>query len=141
MADPSDREVLWRDYALNADLYKFYMDLMSKANVYYYGITGAIVSFCVSRSSLEYTRWALLLPIIISVFLAFIFAWSSRSAMVMSADTAQLSNRLKLGNYHDFTPLVYLLVASAVLQIVCLVGLSFLLWKLGHSQPCPLGVP
>jgi hypothetical protein len=38
-------ELLWRQYALSVDLYKFYMDLVVKFNVFYYAVTGAILSF------------------------------------------------------------------------------------------------
>ncbi len=38
-------ELLWREYQLGVDLYKFYLDLVIKAIVGYYAITGGILSF------------------------------------------------------------------------------------------------
>lgn len=54
--DPSEREILWRDYALSADLYKFYLDLVVKVNVFYYAITGGIASFCFAQQQFAYAK-------------------------------------------------------------------------------------
>lgn len=40
-----DRELLWKQYQLNIELYRTYLDLALKLNLFYYAITGAIVSF------------------------------------------------------------------------------------------------
>ena len=41
----SDPEMLWRQYSLHVDLYKFYLDLAIKINVFYYAVTGAILAY------------------------------------------------------------------------------------------------
>ena len=56
--DPSEREILWRDYALSADFYKFYVEIAVKLNVYYYAITGGIASFCFAQRQVAYAKWA-----------------------------------------------------------------------------------
>ena len=42
-----DKDILWKQFSLYVDLYKFYMDITMKVNLFYYGITGAILSFLV----------------------------------------------------------------------------------------------
>lgn len=58
-ADP-DRDLLWRQYALHVDLYKFYIEATIKINAFHYAITGAIVSFSFTHSDVSLARWALL---------------------------------------------------------------------------------
>jgi len=59
-----ESQLNWNRYITHIDLYKFYFDLMIKLNVFFYGITGAILSFYLSKSAndtdLEYV---LLLPV------------------------------------------------------------------------------
>jgi hypothetical protein len=133
------REIHWRDYLLNADLYKFYMDMTLKVNIAFYGITGAIVSFCVTYSQAPLAplalqapgaRWALLLPAAMGLCLAFIFAYSSYAVVIMRNDMRELCEKLRLDSYHDFTPLIFALVAFALLQVVCFVGLFWLFLKM-----------
>jgi len=33
-----ERDLLWKQYALNVDLYKFYLELVVKVNAFYYAI-------------------------------------------------------------------------------------------------------
>jgi hypothetical protein len=58
----------WNRYITHIDLYKFYFDMMVKLNVFFYGITGAILSFYFSNkannSELEYV-------LLLSVFFGF----------------------------------------------------------------------
>jgi hypothetical protein len=46
---PSEVELLWRQYELQVELYKQYLDLVLRFNVFYYAITGGILSFFFSR--------------------------------------------------------------------------------------------
>lgn len=41
---PND-EILWKQYALHVDLYKFYLDLGVKVNAFYYAVTGSILTY------------------------------------------------------------------------------------------------
>jgi hypothetical protein len=65
-----DRELLWRQYQLNIDLYKGYLELIVKINVFYYAITGAILSFFFSNQN-HLTKFSLLLPLFMSIALEF----------------------------------------------------------------------
>jgi hypothetical protein len=129
-SEPSEREILWRDYALNAQLYQFYLDASLKLNVFYYAITGGILSFCLAREQTGYIRWALMLPLIMSGCFAFLLGYSSFLAKTLSEDTALLAEKLGLSTYHEFSPLVFVLRAFSVLQLCCAIGIAYLFWKL-----------
>ena len=96
--EPSQREILWRDYALSADLYKFYVE-SSEGNVFYYAITGAIVSSCCfAQQQIAYTKWALLLPALMSVSLAVLCRATSRLLCNLSSGRRLRTIQLWLAN-------------------------------------------
>lgn len=102
--DPSEREILWRDYALSADLYKFYLELAVKVNVFYYAITGGIASFCFAQQQLAYAKWALLLPALMSVCFAIVFAWSASFAAALRDENYTLAKKPGIEAPHEFGP-------------------------------------
>jgi len=62
------QDLLWKQYQQNVDLFKFYMDLLVKFNVFYYAVTGAIISFVLSNAGKhDLLQYALLLPLVMSV--------------------------------------------------------------------------
>jgi len=128
--EPSEREILWRDYALSADLYKFYVETVVKVNVFYYAITGAIVSFCFAQRQIAYTKWALMLPALMSVSLAFLCGWSIPFATTLQKENYTLARKLGMDAPHEFGPLVFILWMFAALQTVSAIGLIVLLYML-----------
>jgi hypothetical protein len=134
MSEPSDREIQWRDYELGANMYKFYIEQAVKINVFYFGIAGAIVSYVLAHSDIKYVRLGLLLPFIISGFLAVGFGAFVGPAKWLDKDTERLANKLKLMP-NDFSPLVYILIGFAVLQLFCTAAIGYLMYTLQTSAP------
>ena len=65
------KDDLWKQYEISVDLYKHYLKLTIEINVFYYAITGAIVSYYFAhRAEAPDIRFALMLPILMSVLLA-----------------------------------------------------------------------
>ena len=128
--EPSEREIRWRDYALSADLYKFYLELAIKVNVFCYAITGAIISFCFAQQRVTYAKWALLLPVLMSVCLAIIFGWSIPFAATLRDENYNLAEKLGIDAPHEFGPLVFMLWMFTALQSVTAIALVVLLFIL-----------
>ena len=72
-----NRELLWKQYQLNIDLYRSYLELVLKVNLFYYAITGAIVSFYFAHASDPLVRFSLLLPLVMSVAFAGFFIYGA----------------------------------------------------------------
>jgi hypothetical protein len=121
--DVSEAELLWRDYALNADLYKFYMDITIKVNVFFYAATGAILSFSLSQAGIAYAKWAISLPVLMSIGLAVVFGRAVPWAIALRHDTVLIAKRLRLQNSNEFSPLVFVLVVVCILTTFTAVGL------------------
>jgi hypothetical protein len=45
------REDLWKQYEVHVDLYKHYLKLSVEVNVFYYAITGALLSYFFAHQS------------------------------------------------------------------------------------------
>lgn len=63
----SDKELLWRQYHLLSDLYTFYLNLILNANLLFYGVTGAIVTYILANAHTLIIRWSLALSLLFPV--------------------------------------------------------------------------
>lgn len=71
-----DRQLLWNRYEMHIDLYKKYLDVVLKANFFYYGITGAILSFYFSQNgNAGLIEYSLIMPILFGVGFVVIFTF------------------------------------------------------------------
>jgi hypothetical protein len=117
----------WNRYALHIDLYKFYFDLIIKINIFYYGITGAILSFYLSKEAnntqLEYI---LFLPIIFGLSIIALCIFGDRSLLYSKADIANLAHDMEFNIVVDTSALNYIMRASAVIVGVTIVATVYL---------------
>lgn len=68
--DNADRVDLWDQYRHLVDLFRFYLDLIIKANIFYSAVAGGIISYVLSHMGPgegSYIRFTLYIPILISV--------------------------------------------------------------------------
>jgi len=123
-----DKELLWRQYQMNVDLYKGYLDLVVKINVFYYAITGAILSFYFSNSSDEpHIKWSLLLPLIMSIALGTFFIVGARLARIPREETFKIRDALGLLAAPEIGVLILLLYIVAILMFLVAGGLLWLI--------------
>jgi hypothetical protein len=118
-------ELLWKQYALHVDLYKFYLDLTIKANVFYYAVTGAILSYYFQGASDGVARYALWLPIVMSFGLGGIFLYGTKLLAVVRKDVFYIRDKLGLETAPEFMLLTVFLWVTGL--IMFLVGVA-LLW-------------
>ena len=90
-------ELLWKQYQQNVDLYKFYMDLTIKFNVFFYAVTGAIISFALTEhNGNELIRYSLLLPLVMSLCFSGFFVYGGVLMRVLRQETFSIRDTLKL---------------------------------------------
>jgi len=120
-------EILWKQYSQSIDLFKFYMELTVKFNVFYYAVTGAILSFYFANQSIEDIKYALILPIIMSIGFAGFFIYGAFLMKYLQAEVFRIRDTLGLQVAPDVGVLsvllyifsaVFLLVAFALLYLV-----------------------
>ena len=112
-------EILWGQYKQNVELYKFYMELIVKFNVFYYAVTGAIVSFFFANQSIPNIKYSLLLPLIMSLgFLGF-FIYGAILMNYLREDVFNIRDALGLRCAPDVGVLsVLLYIFSAIFLLV-----------------------
>lgn len=123
-----DRELLWKQYQLNVDLYRSYLELAIKINVFYYAITGAILSYYFAHPDVPLVKWSLVLPLLMSIALGVFFvigAWLSR---VPRKETFQTRDALGLMAAPEIGVLIILLSIFAILIFLVAGGLFWLVY-------------
>jgi hypothetical protein len=71
------RLLQWREYEVQIDLYKHYMDISLKANAFFYVVAGGILSFYFINYEKPFVRYALLLPTLMSFVIGVIFFYGA----------------------------------------------------------------
>jgi hypothetical protein len=52
-------EILWKQYELQVGLYKEYLNLLLRFNVFYYAATGAMLSYYFSKPEVPWMKYSL----------------------------------------------------------------------------------
>lgn len=104
---------------MHVDLFKHYLELTLKVNIFYYAITGAILSFYFSRPDPLVLRWALVFPFIMSVVLAIAACYGARLNEVTRTDVQDLVGRLGLDVWPEMRILsIYLWLTAGLFTLV-----------------------
>jgi hypothetical protein len=121
-----ERETLWKQYALHVDLYKFYLDIVVKVTVFYYAITGAILTYYFQHTFDGVARFALLLPFVFSLVIGCIFFWGALLHDVTRTDLFALRDKLGLDTAPEIGILRIFLFAFG--SIMILTGIAILVF-------------
>jgi hypothetical protein len=122
-----DKEILWKQFVVYVDLYKFYMDLTIKINLFYYGITGAIVSFYFTHPHTPLIRYALCLPVLMALAFSGIFIYGAHLMPILRFDLFDIRDKLGLATAPDLGVLTLILRIFAILLLFVAVGLIILI--------------
>ena len=122
-----EKEILWKQFVVYVDLYKFYMDLTIKINLFYYGITGAIVSFYFAHPQTLLIRYALCLPVLMGFAFSGIFFYGAHLMPILRFDLFDIRDKLGLATAPDLGVLTLVLRIFAILLFFVAVGLVILI--------------
>ena len=136
MADKLDpKELLWRQYQLQIDLYKFYFELTVKFTAFYFAVTGAILSFYFSKIDVGLIRFSLDFPILMSVGFGGIYLFGARLLGVTRQDIFDLRDKLDLDVAPDAAVLTVFLLVNAILMIIVALVLAYLFFTNPPAEP------
>jgi hypothetical protein len=124
-------ENLWKQYGVHIDLYKFYIEVVVKIGIFFYAITGGILSYYLSHSDAPLIRYSLALPIIFSFALACLFLWGSCLTDNSRNELIDIVRSLALSTFPEYNILKYLLRIFAACLFITGVGLIGLFLRLG----------
>ena len=124
----NEKQLLWNRYALNIDLYQKYLDFALKINLFYYGFTGALLSFYFTRNgNIPLVEYSLLLPILFSIALIIFFIYANNALVVSRTEINELVAELKMPYYVRIDTLLYLVRGSVVFIGITLLGIIYVL--------------
>jgi hypothetical protein len=123
-------ELKWNDYKMSVDLHRSYLDLVIKLNMFYYAITGAIMSFHFTNGGIEVSKYALLLPLLLSIGFSVFFIWSAKLAHNLRIGIMRRANELQLDVYPEGIVLVLLCIISGTVLALVSIALIFYLTQL-----------
>jgi hypothetical protein len=102
--------------------------MVIKFNVFYYAVTGAILSFYFSKTEVSLIRYSLLFPILLSVSFGGFFLYGSTLLEVVRQEVFNIRDKLELDTAPEMKVLTILLRISATLFFfvaACLLVLFF----------------
>ncbi len=123
----NDKELLWKEYELNINTYRGYLELALKVNVFYYAITGAIVTYYFAHHDQPLIRLALVFPLVTSVFFASLFGVGAYLSKNTRRDTRELGTQLGFKVIPELGVLTLFLAIFAALMLLVSVGLFLLI--------------
>ena len=127
-------EVLWKQYELHVKLYKHYLSLVLKFNIFYYAVTGAVLSFYFTNSvDVGVSRyWLLAFPILMSLGYAVFFFWAASRVQYSRLDVMAIVNALGLRVFPEMHILTCLLILSGILFTTVALGLLAIICHTAH---------
>lgn len=124
-----ENSVDWKAFEMSVDLHRLYLEFAVKLNLFYYAITGGILSFHFARESPKVSAIGLLLPTILSLFLGGFFLYSASLAWHLRAAITMNAKKLGLTVYPEGIVLVTLCVIFGIVMLsVGFVLVGYLLW-------------
>lgn len=122
-------EALWRQYSTNIDLYKHYLKISIEFNVFYYAITGAILSFYLKNADAPMLKWSLVLPLAMSALFAGFFVYGAILMDEIRKEVFNIRDALGFQTAPEVRVLSVLLWIFAALMLIVAIAIVVLLIK------------
>jgi hypothetical protein len=128
--------LLWKQYELCIELYKHYLKLLVEFNLFYYGVTGAVVSYGLVHIEDRLVRYGMLLPVFMSILFGAYFIYGAYLMRFMRAEVYAIRDALGLQTAPELGVLTWFLIVSTTLMATVAVGVCFLVFpSLADSLP------
>ena len=119
-------DATWKEYELHIELYKYYLDLGLKANLFFYFITGGILGIYLQSPASRLMKFSLLLPILISLAFGGVFIHGAILWMRVSDVIREIRRELKLKKAPDINLMSLLLMVFGTIFLVIGISIVFL---------------
>jgi H+/Cl- antiporter ClcA len=120
-------EINWKDFEMSVNLHKNYLDLVIKLNLFYYAITGAILSFHFTNQIQSVSIISLILPILMSLLLGVFLIYASKLAWNLRGNIKIRAEKLNLHVYPEGIVLVTLCAIFGTIMLTVGLGLLYYL--------------
>ena len=121
--------LLWKQYGVFVDLFKFYLDTALKANIWFYSITGAILTYYFKNAGDQLLKYSLVLPMVLGLGFGIIGLLGSVQANDTRKKLSYIRDQLKLPGMPHVQVLVYFLIFAGILFIVVATAIYFFVFR------------
>ena len=128
-------DILWKQYDLQVGLYKGYLELLLKFNVFYYAATGALVSYYFSKPDIPWMKYSLCFPVLMSVGFATLFIYGASKTHVVRQELFDIRDKLGLDTAPEYKVLFVFLWISAILIVIVALCLLVMVFDLKVPPP------
>ncbi len=124
----SSGELLWKKYEHEVSLNRGYLDLVLKINIFYYAITGAILSFYFLHVDDEpIVKFSLVLPFLMSLSFIYFFIRSAKASRYANKEIVDLAQAINFNGYSIIAKVLeHFLWIFSILMITVAIGLLVL---------------
>jgi hypothetical protein len=123
-------ELLWKQYDLQVGLYKSYLELLLKFNVFYYAATGALVSYYFSKPDIPWMKYSLGFPVLMSFGFATLFIYGASQTHVVRQELFDIRDKLGLDTAPEYKVLYVFLWISAILMLIAAASLLIMMFDM-----------
>lgn len=123
--DKEEWEAAWKEYELHIELYKYYLDMGLKANLFFYFITGGILGIYLQNPARRMMKFSLLLPVLVSLAFGGVFIHGAFLWMRISDVIKEIRRELKLKRAPDINLMSLLLIVFGTIFLI--IGFSIVL--------------
>jgi hypothetical protein len=121
--------LLWKQYGVFVDLFRFYLDTMLKANIWFYSITGAILTYYFKNAQDPLLKYSLVLPMILGLGFGIMCLYGSIQANDTRKKLIYIRDELKLPGMPHVQILFYFLIFAGILFIVVAAAIYFFVFR------------
>jgi hypothetical protein len=122
------QDIAWKQYELQIGIFKEYLNLVLKFNVFYYAATGALISYFFTKSQVSWMKYSLLFPVLMSIGFAVLFLYGASQIKVMREELFEIRDALGLLTAPEPHVLTVFLCVSAILMLFVALALLILVF-------------
>ena len=128
-----ENDNLMKQYQMMVDIYKFHFEIVLKFIIFYYAITGAILSYYLSQPNTGFMRFALVLPIFMGLVLGVFAFFGAIEVGPLKDDILRVTVQLHLQPFPTVNLLNRLggmLIVTGVLSVLTAICLAIVsIWR------------
>lgn len=123
LEDPTDSEPpddsAMKQYQMMVDIYKFHFEIVLKFIIFYYAITGAVLSYIFSQPNSGFMRFGLVLPIFMGIALGLFALFGAVEVDPLKKDITRVTEQLHLKPFPSERLLDRLALMLSVTSVLC----------------------
>lgn len=121
--------LLWKQYGVFVNLFKFYVDATLKVNIGFYSRSGAILTYYFKNAGDPLLKYSLVLPMVLGLGFGIMSLLGSIEANDTQKNLSYIRDELKLPGMPHIQILIFFLIFAGILFIVIAAAIYFFVFR------------